>query len=71
MVRFTKYGRYRHSNCIDTDIIIEKIQYLGPNYIKLKVYWVLQRNPEFIITDDRITIRKESYKHWREVAHGF
>lgn len=42
-------GFYRHNACRDIDIEIVKIQYLGPDYFKVKINIVKQNNRNFII----------------------
>lgn len=68
MVRFAKYGRYRHQNCLDIDFVIMQIQYMDSKRIILKGLWTLQDNPDFVVTADKITIKSEDYCRWRCVV---
>ena len=58
---------YRHRNCIDMDMWIIKIQYLGPRYMKLKICWVNRFNPN-ILHPDHVTVQLKDMCNWAEVA---
>jgi hypothetical protein len=58
---------YMHKNAMDTAIQIRKIQYLGPEYIRMKTYyinlgytgkpWVLREMNNFVVED-------KEYANW-------
>lgn len=61
-------GVYRHSNCLDIDIFVDAITYVGTNYIKLKVTYFDQRSRAIYNLDpDKITIYHKDQKKWKEV----
>lgn len=67
-MRFTKFGFYRHIHTIDIDIQIQNIQYLGPNYMKVKVlYWNRDHSAIFWTDSESVTINKEYYDNWIRV----
>lgn len=68
-MRFITGGRYRHDRCLDVDIEILKIQYLGPEYIKAKVAYLNRnwQNGNFVIDIDNVTIENEQYEYWKRI----
>jgi len=53
----------RHVNCLDVDLYIHKIQYRGPDYWKVRVSYILQRNGGFLGMDT-VRIKKKDFKNW-------
>ena len=63
---FHKGERWRHQNCIDVDIIVEKVVYRGPNYWKLKVfYWNRHYKDIILPTTDLVKIKCEDLSKWK------
>lgn len=64
-----KHRVYRHRNCIDVDIFVEKLDYVGKDYIKLHVTYVNQRNGSVYNLDpDKIKIYRKDLSNWREIS---
>lgn len=63
---FLQTRTYRHKNCLDIDIYVSKITYRGPNYWKLRVFYVHQRLG-YIIEKETVKINKKDFKNWKEV----
>lgn len=70
--RFTAGARYRHLSCTDLELIIQKVQYVGPTYTKVKVlYWRRDFGSGGFLLDHNAhseTIQKEHYDLWRRVG---
>lgn len=60
---------YRHPRCLDIDLEIVKIQYLGPDYIKARVrYWHRTGKYFISLTPETVKIQRVDLPKWREVA---
>lgn len=65
---FVNGGKYRHRNFLDVDMVVLGVAYTLPNGDqKLKVLWVLQRDENFIIGQDRVWVDKTQLKNWSRV----
>lgn len=65
-------GRWQHKNCSDLQLEIMKVQYQGPDYTKVKAFYMRK---DFgcgeILLDpkaDTLKITKDQYKNWRRVS---
>ena len=68
MILIRKGCTYRHVACIDVDMHVLAIKYLGPDYFKLKVCWVYQRNPWMIIDQPgTVKLMRKDLCNWRGV----
>lgn len=61
-------GYWTHAKFMDVYVQVTAINYVGPNYTKMKVLW-WNRNPHgkpFLISPfpQRVTIKKEHYDQW-------
>lgn len=61
---FIKGHRYHHDDCIDADVIVDKMTYQNHKYIKLKVLWVSGETPHGY---DKIKIMREDLRKWNRV----
>ena len=62
---FRTNERWRHRNCLDIDIIIQKVIYRDIDRMKLKVlYW--NRHGGYLILPkaDNIEIKTQDFKNW-------
>ncbi len=70
--KFTPGARYRHLCGNDLELIIDKVQYVGPDYTKLKVkYWRRDFGAGGYLLDwasHAVTIKKDQYDMWRRVG---
>lgn len=58
--------RYRHQRCLDVDILVDKVVWWGPEYIRVKIRWV-NRNGEYVIGSDNVKIQRKDFSLWREI----
>lgn len=56
-------GFWMHESCMDAYILVLKIQFRGPNYIKAKVEWWVRGL--FIGVKQTIKIMSAELKRWR------
>lgn len=67
-------GIWQHRNCTDLQLDIFKVSYRGPDYCKVRAWYVrkdfgwgrLLLDPAL----DTLTIRKEQYHNWRYVGYN-
>lgn len=65
---FQQGEKYRHNRCLDVDIIIVSNVEMTKDYAKLKViYWNRHYNQPIDMEVDRVTIKKEEFKNWKQV----
>lgn len=65
MIQITRGRTYRHTSCLDVDMHIVAIRYLGPDYFKLKVVWVSQRDPNiFWEQPGQVKLYRKHLKNW-------
>lgn len=61
-------GTWRHKSCLDMDLVVQKIQWRGPRYIKLRVLYLNRHNGYFFDhTPETIKINYKDYKNWSKV----
>lgn len=67
-LRFTRGALYRHRSCLDIDILIANICFVGPKYAVVKVFYILQRN-EGILNPEPQTVRiqKKDWPNWTRI----
>ena len=63
MLQIRKGWTYRNRNCIDLDMHVVAIKYLGLDYFKLEVAWVNRHHPHILIPDNVKLFRKD-LKNW-------
>lgn len=63
-----KHCIYRHMSFTDVDMVIQVVQYVGPKVVKLKVTWVLQRDHNFVLCNDKVQIKRSDLWKWKRVA---
>lgn len=60
---------YRHPNCLDMDMIVERVFYtLETGERKYKVLFVAQRNPELVFCIDRVFLTEQQLKAWKKIS---
>lgn len=58
-------GRWRHVSCLDVDILITKVVFAGPVYIKAKVFYVDRRNQTFYNNfPETVKIKRKDFDKW-------
>lgn len=68
-MRIAKGAFYRHKCCLDMDIEIVGIKYLGPDYFKLKVNFVASRDHNYIFWPDaNIKLYRKDLFLWQRVC---
>lgn len=62
------YGgsKYRHRNFLDVDMYVQRRQYSGPTYWKLKVIWYSQRGHSLGFTET-VTVKRKDWSNWKLV----
>lgn len=55
-------GFWRHKNFLDAYILILKVQYRGPDYVRVKVEWWIRGR--FIGIKGTYKIYKKDYPNW-------
>ncbi len=66
--RWHKWGIYRHRGCLDTAIIILKIEELASDFIRVKCHFLLTRNKAFIGETETHVIKRKDYDNWINVT---
>jgi len=61
---FRPFLTYKHQNCLDMFLFVQKVTYKGSKYIKAKVIY-LARGME--LGRETVKIKREDFKYWREV----
>lgn len=61
-------GIWKHKNCLDVAFWIAKKHYNGPDYIKLKGYWVNKYRHDWVYSEDRIKILRKDLTNWIRIA---
>lgn len=60
---------WRHKSCKDIDIWIKKVQYIGKEYIKVRVFYISQRNQMlFWENPETVKILIKDLKNWSLVG---
>lgn len=68
-MRFKSCFFYTHKKMLDAAILIQKTQYVGVNYSKVRVTWFNRRGMCLGITET-IKIKKSEYNNWYEFEVG-
>jgi hypothetical protein len=63
---FIKGETYRHRNCLDVDMHVQKVKYKGVRVWKLKVIWVLRNG--VVLEQDKVSVKKKDFENWTKVA---
>lgn len=64
-------SKWRHLSCIDIDIYIQKISYVGKDYIKLKVNYINRHNDiVYNYQPELVKIYKKDLYLWKEVKNA-
>jgi len=63
-----KPGYWRHRNAVDLDIGVAAPAYGGKKYVRVKCWWVLQKDHSFVVYADKVMIRRDDLKNWRWVG---
>lgn len=67
--RLTRYATYSAPGCLDLDIWIQKIVYIGKDYYKIKVAWPYKRNPNEIILDEQTyKLPFTTFNRWKRIS---
>lgn len=66
---FRSNRRYRHKSCLDIDIRVTKITWIGPDYWRMQAYYI-NRWGNYIICPDNLKIRKDHFHLWKEVVEA-
>lgn len=64
---FRPWEVWRHNSCLDMDLLIIKIQYRGPTYLKCKVRFVDRKGNFFDKGPSTVNIQRKHFEHWRLV----
>lgn len=59
-------GMYKHEDCMDLTMLVLKIQYRGPKYLKARVEWFV-RGVSLLIKQT-VKIFNSDFKRWRPQA---
>lgn len=67
-MRIRKGGTYRHISCLDVDMHVLAIKYIGERYFKLKVVWVNRHSPHILIEQPgQVKLMFSDLPKWKEV----
>lgn len=70
-MRFTQ-GLWQHRNCNDLQLRVEKVQFIGPSYTKMRVFYIRKDFGcgEVLLfpTLYNVKITKDQYENWRRVG---
>jgi hypothetical protein len=62
----TNHATYKHINFLDVAMVVKKVQYRGPIYIKVKIDWILERNGEWL-GSDVVKIQNKDLLKWKRI----
>lgn len=67
---FRPFEKWRHRNCIDIDIIVQKVTYQGLKYFKVKVLYFNRHYKDIIFSKpDTVKINREDFNNWSLVEY--
>lgn len=60
--------KYRHKNCLDMDMLVVNVNFIGKVYITVEVMYLSQHNPSLLYYPESETIRlyNRNLKDWKE-----
>jgi hypothetical protein len=64
---FIRGKTYRHMNCLDVDMYVSKVVFVGLYYYKIKVIWLDRNNPDLNYGMDRVRLMRKDVNKWSEV----
>lgn len=60
---------YRHPHCLDVDIEVVKIQYVGTDYVRARVrYWHRADRSVVSVLPETVTILRRDLRRWKNVT---
>lgn len=61
--------RYRHDHCLDIDIDVVKVSYVGPTYLKLRVlYWHRTLRAPISFEPETVKIMRRDLHRGRDIT---
>jgi hypothetical protein len=63
---------YRHKDCLDLDIKVEKIIHFGKDELTLAVLYWDRFHKKFLLPEvDVVSIKTKDFHNWKKVQHDY